>query len=120
MGKSLRLVVAMSALVLVLVSAGAWRTMAAAPGPAVPESQSQAAPNVAGASCPLDTSRCTPVVPTSPAGLMAVAGLAFLAGGRVVLEQARRRMRRPSSVGRLAAGVHTVVVRPPKVRPTFP
>jgi hypothetical protein len=118
MGKSLRLVVAMSALVLVLVSAGAWRTMAAPSVPGVP-GQSQVVANVAGASCPLDTSRCTPVVPTSPAGLMAVAGLAFLGGGGVVLEQARRRMRRLPSVGRLAAGVHTVVVRPPKAHPTF-
>jgi hypothetical protein len=118
MGRSLRLVVAMIALALTLVSA---TTRYATGGPnsaGRAASEVRVVPGAPGPSCPLDTSRCTPAVPTGPVGVAIVVGAAFLAGG-LMLEQVGRWVRRRRSLERLATGVFAPVVRPPKVHLTY-
>jgi hypothetical protein len=119
MGRWLRLVVAVSAVVLALVSAGAEHATADPVGHGPMAGRARAVATTSGASCLLDVSRCTPASPPGPAGLPALAGAAFLGGGGMRLKPTPRWRRGRRSAGRLAAGVRALVVRPPRMRPLF-
>ncbi len=114
MGKSLRAVVAMTAVVLgILAGSTQLSSGAAGAAPRPTVGTARLLPTPGGTSCPLETSRCTPTVPSSPPGPVPLAGVTFLAGCAVSVAVVGRRIHRARPAGRLADGVQALILRPP-------